>query len=362
MFIFSYSYNSPRNKQANGIAHHIMDNSNKDALSRARVLVMGKRGGILRWPEQVVIGCQKLGVPVQFLALNHQNSKDRLIKRGKGLISKRWQEHHLEQQLERTMEKFQPNLVIFPDIINLSQPVHKCLLNLKSNFTGVSWIGDFFPDSIQAYNDIVDRFYFTDSYLQQQALQQGLHLPSYLPLAVDTDYFCQYAQPWQQRDSAILFVGAFSTNRYQLIGEIEQPITIYGKNWNKPLPPQHQIHPQNISLNQVAGLYGSHKFVLNIMNKSNISNGLNMRCFEATAAGAVLVSDQAQDMTSCLEPDKDLLCYQQVTDINNIVMLPDDQLRQIAQNGKNTTLNHHSYVHRVAKIITDCIGTTHGSN
>ena len=43
-----------------------MSQSSILALQQARVLVMGKRGGILMWPEQVMNGCQQLQVELEF--------------------------------------------------------------------------------------------------------------------------------------------------------------------------------------------------------------------------------------------------------------------------------------------------------
>lgn len=320
-----------------------------------RILVIGKRGGILHWPEHVVNACRRLGMETRFLALNHQNFADRAAKKVIGLFGRERAERYTARQLEKLLTHFRPTLLIFPDIIAIPTPVQAVLIRHKSEFRGVSWIGDFFPDSVREYNRFIDRFYFTDSYLQEQAEKLGLNRPSYLPLAVDETLFVKYAKPFEQRKDGILFVGAFSQNRYEVIKAIEHPVVIYGKGWDKPLPPQHEVHPHNIPLEKVAQLYGAHKYVLNIINSNNIKNGLNMRCFEATAAGAVLITDEVKDLGRCFEVGEEVWTYRNAQEIDTTVKTPMDSnsAHNLAAKGTCNTLDHHTYKHRVSAILRD---------
>lgn len=319
-----------------------------------RILIVGKRGGILHWPEHLIEACSRLQVPHQFLALNHQNNTDRLLKKAKKLVSKKLAEQHLAQQLRSALETFKPTLIIFPDLIALTPPFQTVLREHKGTAQAVYWIGDFYPDSITNYNGFINRFYFTDSHLLQQGRALGLNSPQYLPLAVDGVQFSANAQPWETRQDRILFVGAYSDNRYETLKSLQFPMAIYGKGWDKPLPPSHAVHPENIPLKQVATLYGSHKYVLNIINRNNIVNGLNMRCFEATAAGALLITDLVTDLASCFHQEQEVLAYQDAGDIAAMLSQPQEVLAAIAARGQSRTLQEHDYENRLQRLMESC--------
>ncbi|MGB3622993.1 MAG: glycosyltransferase [Ketobacter sp.] len=330
-----------------------------DRESPPRILVMGKRGGILQWPEHVFIACRKMNLDCRFLALNHQSSTDRFVKRAKGLVSKQWQDSHLAQQLGTLLQTFKPELLILPDLIALPEAVQAVLKQFKPQFKSAYWIGDFFPESIRHYNDFIDRFYFTDSHLQQQGCDLGLNRATYLPLAVDVSLFQPLAKPWQQRDHKVLFVGAYSENRYQMLRAIERPVQIYGKGWDKPMPSSHQVHSRNIPLADVARLYGSHRYVLNIINSNNIKHGLNMRCFETVSAGAVLITDRVADLPRCFNANDPVITYGDLAELNSI-LIKLDQHSIRGHSGPNTdALMKYDYTDRVLSMMRDNLGTRH---
>lgn len=316
-----------------------------------RVLVLGKRGGILHWPEHIALACQRLNLDCRFLALNHQNSSDRIIRSLKGAVSKHWKQSHLAQALEKQLRQFQPHLLIFPDIITLPEPVKAILRQYKTSFKAVYWIGDFFPDSIRDCNDFIDAFYFTDSFLQQQGEQKGLNRAAWLPLAVDVARFHKQSRPWPERNDELLFVGAWSENRYEILRKIEHPVQIYGKGWDKPFPSHHKVHPKTISLDAVASLYGSHRYVLNIINSNNIKHGLNMRCFEAVSAGAWLVTDHVEDFSRCFEERDPASTYRDIEGLNRLLTELKQRRDQRPPGQDIERLMRHDYQDRVLRII-----------
>ncbi len=324
-----------------------------DTRPSTRILIIGKRGGILHWPEHLMNACHKMGLQSRFLALNHQNQADRLVKRLKGLVNKQWQEQHLANQLQNLLLSFKPDLLIFPDLIFIPETVKRVLRQTKSHYKSMYWIGDFFPNSIKQCNDFIDRFYFTDSYLLHQAQDLGLNRATYLPLAVDVSLFLPHAKPWQERSSALLFAGAYSDNRYQIIRNIKHPVQIYGKGWDKPMPAGHQVHPRNIPLSQVAQLYGSHRYVLNIINSNNIKHGLNMRCFEAISAGAILVTDRVKDFGRCFSGNDPVICYDNVEELNSLLDTIDNIGPAKDVKKDPAELMKYDYVNRVFTMVRD---------
>ncbi|MFX7033241.1 glycosyltransferase, partial [Acinetobacter baumannii] len=100
----------------------------------------------------------------------------------------------------------------------------------------------------------------------------------------------------EQKDDRLLFVGAWSPDRQELIEQIPLPLTVYGKGWDKLSKSNSIVHPHNIPLTEVAELYRTHRYILNVINKKNIRQGMNMRCFEAPACGCILVSEYVEDL------------------------------------------------------------------
>jgi spore maturation protein CgeB len=92
-----------------------------------------------------------------------------------------------------------------------------------------------------------------------------------------------------------LFIGAWSENRQALIESIDFPMTVVGKRWERLGKTQHTVLAKNVGIQEVGDLYREHRFVLNVINTNNVRSGLNMRCFEAPACGAVLVSSKVAD-------------------------------------------------------------------
>jgi spore maturation protein CgeB len=307
-------------------------------MSEYKILVIGKRGGILQWYENL-LAIQKPNSPfqIQGFALNHNNTTERFLK--KILPNK---DRYTANLLHKKIQQFQPDLILVADLFYFNDD----LLQVFSEYSGkiAHWIGDFFDHRLLRSKDIIDLYCFTDSSFLDDAAKLGLTQTTYLPLAYNPDIFFHSTA---EKNDRLLFVGAWSPDRQQLLEQIPLPMTIYGKGWDKLNKANSTIHPQNISLLAVADLYRQHRYVLNVINKTNIRQGMNMRCFEAPACGCILVSEYVKDLEYAFDVQKEIIFFTKPSQLQNklnaTVINPLDAMHKVQHS--------HTYKNRLEAII-----------
>ena len=321
-----------------------------------RLLVLGKRGGILHWYEHLISAATAMHqVEVDGFALNHNGFFERTAKNISSVTGKSSPAKITASNLKKKMHKFQPNIILIADLFYLSDPVLAVLIDIKAQCRIVHWIGDFFDERLINSNQVIDRYYFSDTGLVASAIAMGLTNSEYLPLAFNPKLFYG-SRGNRSKSNDLLFIGAWSQNREELIKNIELPMHVIGKGWAKMTGTAHTILSKNISISEVAKLYQQHNFVLNNINADNISCGLNMRCFEAPACGSLLITDDVPDLKLCYDPSREVVCYQ---DSQQLVekyaeLRNDSQARDAIQRAGTEKANeHHAYVHRLDTIFTN---------
>jgi spore maturation protein CgeB len=307
-------------------------------MSDHKILVIGKRGGILQWYENLLaIKNSNTSLQIQGFALNHNNSTERFLK--KILPNK---EHYTANLLRKKIQEFQPDLILIADLFYFNDS----LLQVFSEYSGkiAHWIGDFFDQRLIKSQNLIDLYCFTDSSFLEDAEKLGLTKTTYLPLAFNPDIFFNDET---EQNNRLLFVGAWSPDRQQLLEQIPLPMTIYGKGWDKLSKPDSAIYPHNISLAKVADLYRQHRYVLNVINKTNIRQGMNMRCFEAPACGSILVSEYVKDLEFVFDIQTEIICFTKPSDLqfklNDTLMNPISAMCKVQQG--------HTYKNRLETII-----------
>ena len=323
-----------------------------------KVLIIGKRGGILQWYEHLLdAGKGMPDVEIKGFALNHNNLLERFSKKVIGQFSSDYRDAITAKALATVMQSFQPHLVVVADMFYFSKKVVDVFYTHKPRCHYVHWIGDFFKKDILTSKEIFDHYYFTDTALVEQAKSMGLVNSSYLPLAYNPSVFYP-AKHKKMRSKELLFIGAWSANREALIEKIEVPMLIIGKGWDKHSHPAHRVISKNIPLVEVVQLYQTHSFVLNIINSNNIKNGLNMRCFEAPACQALLITDQVADLHLCYQEGKEVFVYQSAQDISEFLTSVEDEHddephKEIIAQGYRKVVSSHTYRMRLKKIMKE---------
>jgi spore maturation protein CgeB len=79
----------------------------------------------------------------------------------------------------------------------------------------------------------------------------------------------------------------------------------------------------------------------------------NMRMFEATGVGALLLTESAANLSNFFEPDREVVAYNGVDDLVSKIryfLEHDDERRRIAAAGQRRTLADHTYRHRIGHL------------
>jgi glycosyltransferase involved in cell wall biosynthesis len=177
----------------------------------------------------------------------------------------------------------------------------------------------------------------------------GVSNVQFCPLASDPHL---HFAPGLTRDYDVGFVGKLGPPHLQRARTLSRVLSTFSTNdfwlWHSP--------------RELGLAYSRSKVVIN----ASINGDLNMRVFEAMAAGAALVTDRVGNgFGDFFNEETHYLGYDSVDEAVAQVrrLLVDDQLRHaIAQAAQSEVLNAHTYRHRMAFILDTLAATPHGAS
>lgn len=287
----------------------------------------------------------------------------RLVRKGRGLFlnhPKRW-ENIAADGLYQCYEEFKPDLLFFihePSYGNYGRKILERITVPK-----IGWYVEPFEDLPRLRDS--SRFFDIYNLFHQDAVnklaEEGVKT-AYLCHAVNPKRF--YPLPGTQPVYDLCFVGNFSPWRDEVLEaalRVSKNVALYGPNWLKK-------GNSRISNKELASIYKGEKIVgeeLNyLFNSSKIvlsasrirdSSGLNMRFFEALAAGACFLTDAPPELERHFLRDKHLVTFNNLEELTSKLkkLLDDPALRQsVALAGHQQVIVHHTYVHMAANIIS----------
>jgi len=318
-----------------------------------RILLLGKRGSLVLWLENLHRACARLGHAAQVFAINGDTWSSRLRVKWEGRRSATadW----MLARFEQTLARFRPDLVIVAGVFGVPLDYYRVLHGLPQRPLIAGLVGDRFPLDSKVRADGCDRLYFTDTRFFQDAEQAGFAASSrYLPLAVDPE---QFQPSHTSRNPQLLFVASRTGFRESVVRGLREPARVIGTDWSA-LAIQGFHHVQNRKIDRAAliRLYQRHQAVLNVRNEANVEHGLNQRSFEPLACGAVVLNDHLVDLPRCFEPGREILVYHSADELNDLVarlQREPDFATRIAAAGRQRVLAEHTYAHRVIFILND---------
>ncbi len=150
-----------------------------------------------------------------------------------------------------------------------------------------------------------------------------------------------------------LFIGTYSPKRYSFIKNLVKcgiPIDVIGSNWPFPFD-KYVVSPSVIGPQYVRRIQ-SYSVTLNI--HQNLAYGPNMRTFEVTGSGGVLLSDRAEDITNFFTEGSEILVYDSLEDaaqkIKYLIQNP-DAFYAVASNGQKKCHDKYTYDERARQIL-----------
>jgi spore maturation protein CgeB len=189
----------------------------------------------------------------------------------------------------------------------------------------------------------------------------------YFPLAFDSDVIPKLSSrgvdtsPDSPRDLGISFVGGISRRQHKraqrLLGEVAEPLQLevfgYGAaRLRSDSPMRSRHHGEVWGLDMYEAIARS-KLILNRHGEVAAGYANNMRLFEATGMGSVVLTEAAPNLKRLFEPGVEVVTY---TGANDLIvkaqrLLENDAERvRIATAGQRRTLAEHTYRDRVAEI------------
>ncbi len=317
-----------------------------------RILLLGKRGSLVQWLENLHQSSARLGYPTRTFAINGESWGARIRAKweGSSAATSPW----MLARFERALHDFHPDLVLVVGVFGVPLEYYRILRDQPWRPLIAGLVGDRFPPD-QERADRCDRLYFTDSYFFQLAAAAGFATPShYLPLAVDPEAF----RPGQMRRRAeLLFIASRTEFREAVVRGLDTPAYIIGTDWSALAREGfHRVHNRKIGRGVVIRRYQRHQAVLNANNEANTAYGLNQRSFEPLACGAVVINDDLLDLPRCFEPGREILVYRNRDELNALVARlrrEPDWGAQIAAAGRRRVLAEHTYGHRIRAILAD---------
>jgi spore maturation protein CgeB len=167
------------------------------------------------------------------------------------------------------------------------------------------------------------------------------------------------------KDIDVLFVGSGDLRRIFLLERIRDRVTVFGNRWqrHRPLISRElwaRITDRPVWGNELHRLLARSKIVLNITRSDfhGAETGINLRIFEAVAAGCFLLTDHCDEIEDIFEVGKEIETYRSSRELADKVRfyLENDARRTgIAQHGHTKFLENHTWRKRIRQIHTDII-------
>lgn len=318
-----------------------------------RILLLGKRGSLVLWLENLHRACVGLQYPARIFAINGENWSSRLRAKweGRRAATAEW----MLPRFTRMLAAFRPDLVLVAGVFGVPVDYYRILHALTPRPLIAGLVGDRFPLDSRERADCCDRLYFTDTHFFQAAAAAGFTVAGrYLPLAVDPELF----RPGQAvRRSEVLFVASRTVFRESVVRGLDAPARVIGTDWSQiQREGFHRVQNCKIRRSALIRRYQQHQAVLNVRNEANVEHGLNQRSFEPLACGAVVLNDDVADVPLCFEPGAELLVYRDRDELNALaarLRREPDWGARIAAAGRRRVLAEHSYRHRIHFICQD---------
>lgn len=315
-----------------------------------RILIINLKS-LPSWHIDLQEAFQQIGIDARLFLTQPQTVRETWEKRTHKL---KWFKSPASlKRLQETCMSFHPDFILFLGMFVLPRKAVETILScLKYRPILAGWVCDCFTKP-QFDNWVsADHVFYFDTFLET-VLPEFYPKPSqttYLPLASNPH---RYHPIQSGKKPRLLFAGNVSPDRRTLLEQIKHkiPLDLFGPNASlKGFNRRKKLTSRELNL-----LYNQYAAVLNINQKPNTVNGLNLRCFEVTAAGGLLITQNCPDLQLCFKPGKEVLTYQspdEIPDIFQKILDNPQKAELIAQTGYNRCLRDHSFLNRVENIKT----------
>src|SRR5262249_22583277 len=122
--------------------------------------------------------------------------------------------------------------------------------------------------------------------------------------------------------------------------------------WPRSSPIRRNFHGEAWGLDMFRVLAGS-RLAINRHGDFTEGYACNMRLYEATGVGTMLLTDGRKGLGDLFEPGREVVSYTSSDDLAAKLrhyLTAHDELREIARAGHARTLSSHTYAHRMSQL------------
>ncbi|MGE4490586.1 MAG: glycosyltransferase [Kiritimatiellales bacterium] len=302
------------------------------------------------WHLDVTAAFEEAGLTARAFITTPQTFQEQFSKRAK---KKKWfcSEPVLDRLINNCRE-FRPNMILFLGMFVIPEQIIDRLDNdLDYRPLLIGWACDCHREpKFDAWKPAGHVFYF-DTFMEKTL--PGYYSDSscctYLPLGVSPQ---RYYDLNTIKGKSLLFVGTLSDNRKEVIDRIMPsiPVEVFGPRSSR----QRSLKRKKLSSEEINSLYNHHLITLNINQPPNTEYGANMRVFEATGSGTLLLTQYSADLEALYTPGTEILIYSspdELIELYNRYSVNEPLCTKIAAAGRRRTLAEHTFFHRINTIL-----------
>lgn len=323
-----------------------------------RVAVLERQGGVLCWHEDLEAGFIAEGASVISIQLRPASWDDHRAKWRTGRDA--LQNPAIMARVARELKAARPDLVVLlkqPGLPASTLDAWRSALPARVPFVG--WICDHLPTWSSANQPGLDGVYYFDSatrpILDTAYSGRSVRLQS-LPLAANPTRYPARAIPFETRRPRLVFAGKNTPARKREMaafcaagGQIDAYGPLADSGWRV-------WRRRKLDAANLAELYSRYFAVLNLLQAPNTLHGLNLRAFEAPAAGGLGTYPHVPDLPSAFVAGEEILAYRDMADlktqIDHLLDRP-ERAAEIAAAGRARVLREHTFAHRARRMLED---------
>lgn len=322
-----------------------------------RVAVLEKQGGVLSWHHDLEAGFRARGADVSSIQLRPCRWPEHRVKWSSRLPA--LENPAVVARVASELRAARPDLVVVLKQPGLPSPALDAWRAAAPRAPFVSWICDHLPAWPAALAPGMDGVCHFDS--ATRPMLEAAHAGTktrlvHLPLAVDPDRYPARDIPFDRRRPALVFAGKNSPERKRQLAAYRAAggrVDAYGpladagpRFWRR----------RHLDSARLARLYAEYFAVLNLLQSPNTVHGLNLRAFEAAAAGGLGTYPLVPDLASAFVPGEEIVAYRDLPDLkaqlDSLLSAP-ARAAAIAAAGRARVLREHTFAHRAARLISD---------
>jgi len=157
-----------------------------------------------------------------------------------------------------------------------------------------------------------------------------------------------------------LYASANAKRAASLSGISDIQLGIWGRGWNRLSsgdPLRKFWKGPIIRLEELVKMYSGTKIALNIHRPETTLTTTTSRIWEATACGAMLLTEKVSGINLAFDVGKEIICYENQKDLKEKIMfyLANEEIREkVASRGQARCRKDHTVSNRLGKIIKLC--------